>query len=118
MCNSQVRATGDGRGNGAFAVRPLSAGTCLGKYEGDTLDEAAYWQRYPSGVVSDRLAPLKLLSRSLCDWHTCSIELPIVHSPRSNIDLPLTCCSGAMHAPHSKLCSGGHSPDRRGVIAV
>ncbi len=49
---NQVRATGDGRGNGAFAVRALSAGTCLGDYEGDTLDEAAYWQRYPSGVVS------------------------------------------------------------------
>ena len=51
IARSQVRPTGDGRGNGAFAVRPLSTGTCLGDYEGDTLDEAAYWQRYPSGVV-------------------------------------------------------------------
>ena len=47
----QVQPTGDGRGNGAFAIGHLPEGTCLGDYEGDVLDEAQYWQRYPSGVV-------------------------------------------------------------------
>ncbi|KAK9823631.1 hypothetical protein WJX72_004345 [[Myrmecia] bisecta] len=46
----EVRPTGDVRGNGAFAVEPIPAGTYLGDYEGEMLDEAAYWQRYPSGV--------------------------------------------------------------------
>ena len=54
----QVRPTHDGRGNGAFAVRHIPAGTCLGDYEGEMLDEAAYWARYPSGVVS---SPLTLI---------------------------------------------------------
>eukprot|EP00884_Botryococcus_braunii_P015259 jgi/Botrbrau1/2416/Bobra.0395s0042.2 len=46
----QVRPTGDVRGNGAFATVDIPRGTCLGEYEGDLLNEAAYWARYPSGV--------------------------------------------------------------------
>jgi len=46
-----VRPTTDGRGNGAFAAKPIPAGTYIGDYEGELLDEAAYWARYPSGVV-------------------------------------------------------------------
>ena len=73
--HSQVRPTDDGRGNGAFAVEPLGAGACLGDYEGDVLDEAAYWQRYPSGVVSEPLLPSDLLPRSLwkCNDRVCKL---------------------------------------------
>lgn len=46
-----MRPTTDGRGNGAFAAKPIPAGTYIGDYEGELLDEAAYWARYPSGVV-------------------------------------------------------------------
>lgn len=46
----EVHPTEDGRGNGAFAVHLIPAGTYLGDYEGEMLDEAAYWSRYPSGV--------------------------------------------------------------------
>ncbi|DBB09159.1 hypothetical protein WJX82_002108 [Trebouxia sp. C0006] len=46
----EVRPTTDGRGNGAFAAKPIPAGTYIGDYEGELLDEAAYWARYPSGV--------------------------------------------------------------------
>lgn len=47
----QVRPTGDRRGNGAYALVTIPKGTCLGEYEGELLDEATYWDRYPSGVV-------------------------------------------------------------------
>ena len=50
-CAYQVCPTGDGRGNGAFAAKHIPAGAYLGDYEGELLDEAAYWARYPSGVV-------------------------------------------------------------------
>lgn len=46
----KVRPTTDGRGNGAFAAKPIPAGTYVGDYEGELLDESAYWARYPSGV--------------------------------------------------------------------
>ncbi|DBA77301.1 hypothetical protein WJX79_008098 [Trebouxia sp. C0005] len=46
----EVRPTTDGRGNGAFAAKPIPAGTYIGDYEGELLDESAYWARYPSGV--------------------------------------------------------------------
>ena len=46
-----VHATPD-RGNGAFAAAPVPAGAFLGEYEGELLDEGAYWARYPDGVVS------------------------------------------------------------------
>lgn len=46
-----MRPTTDGRGNGAFALQHIPAGSYLGDYEGDMLDEASYWARYPSGVV-------------------------------------------------------------------
>ena len=48
---AQVCSTPD-RGNGAFATQLIPAGTFIGDYEGEMLDEAAYWQRYPSGMVS------------------------------------------------------------------
>ena len=51
MVCTQVRATTDGRGNGAFAVTKISAGTCIGDYEGDLLTEPVYWTRYPEGNV-------------------------------------------------------------------
>lgn len=47
----QVRPTEDGRGNGAFALQHIPAGTYLGNYEGDMLDEVSYWARYPAGVA-------------------------------------------------------------------
>ena len=47
-----MKSTNDKRGNGAFAVKIIPAGTYLGDYEGEMLDEAAYWARYPSGVVN------------------------------------------------------------------
>lgn len=47
----EVRPTTDGRGNGAFALQHIPAGSYLGDYEGDMLDEASYWARYPSGVA-------------------------------------------------------------------
>ncbi len=49
---TQVRATGDQRGRGAFAVVDIPSGTMLGWYEGELLSERQYWQRYPSGTVS------------------------------------------------------------------
>ena len=42
----QVKPTDDKRGNGAFAVKVIPAGTYLGDYEGEKLNEAAYWARY------------------------------------------------------------------------
>lgn len=48
----QVRETGDRRGRGAFAVQDIPAGTVLGWYQGDLLNEQEYWRRYPSGIVS------------------------------------------------------------------
>lgn len=47
----EVQPTGDGRGNGAFSMQHIPSGTYLGDYEGDMLDEASYWARYPSGVA-------------------------------------------------------------------
>ena len=47
----QVRPS-EGKGNGAFATKLILADTFLGDYEGELLDEVAYWQRYPTGVVS------------------------------------------------------------------
>jgi len=47
-----VRPTGDVRGNGAFAELPIPTDTYLGDYTGDLLDRAAFYQRYPDGVVS------------------------------------------------------------------
>lgn len=44
-----VRPTGDGRGWGVYAAAPLPAGTPLGDYEGDLLDTAAFFGRYPPG---------------------------------------------------------------------
>lgn len=41
----------EGKGNGSFASKPIALGTYIGDYEGELLDEASYWQRYPSGVV-------------------------------------------------------------------
>lgn len=42
-----VRPTGDGRGWGVFAATDLPAGTPLGEYEGEILDTAAFFARYP-----------------------------------------------------------------------
>lgn len=44
-----VRPTGDGRGWGVYAAVPLPVGTPLGEYEGDLLDTAAFFARYPPG---------------------------------------------------------------------
>ena len=49
-CTLQVRSAGD-KGNGAFATKDIVKGTYLGDYEGELLDEEAYWRRYPDGVV-------------------------------------------------------------------
>ena len=49
----QVRPSGPGRGNGAFAVRDIDEGVCLGDYEGELINEETYWTRYPSGVVRE-----------------------------------------------------------------
>lgn len=46
-----MKSTEDGRGNGAFAAADIPEGAHIGIYEGELLDEAAYWERYPSGVV-------------------------------------------------------------------
>lgn len=46
-----VRPTGDVRGNGAFAAAVIPKGTYLGDYIGELLDRAAFFQRYPDGVV-------------------------------------------------------------------
>ncbi|KAK9800322.1 hypothetical protein WJX73_001850 [Symbiochloris irregularis] len=46
----EVRVTGDTRGNGAFATQLIKKDTFLGPYEGELLDEAQYWDRYPSGM--------------------------------------------------------------------
>ena len=68
----QVRATTDGRGNGAFAVRQLPEGMCLGDYEGDVLGEAQYWHRYPSGMV----CTLATACHELClSWRKSSAAL-------------------------------------------
>ena len=48
----QVRATVDGRGNGAFAVAPISIGTYICDYEGERLNQDQYFERYPDGMVS------------------------------------------------------------------
>ena len=53
----QVRPSGPGRGNGAFAVRDLPRGVYLGAYEGELIDEATYWARYPSGKVLRPASP-------------------------------------------------------------
>ena len=47
----QVRPS-EGKGNGAFATELIRAHTFLGDYEGELLHEVDYWQRYPTGVVS------------------------------------------------------------------
>lgn len=46
----KVRPAGS-KGNGAFAAQDILKGTYLGDYDGELLDEASYWQRYPNGVV-------------------------------------------------------------------
>eukprot|EP00983_Pelagomonas_calceolata_P006013 200453-Pelagomonas_calceolata.AAC.1 len=45
-----VRPTGDVRGNGAFAVVPIMKGQRICNYEGELIDVADYWERYPSGA--------------------------------------------------------------------
>ncbi len=79
MGECQVRPTEDGRGSGAFAVRLVPAGTYLGDYEGEMLDETAYWARYPSGVVQSSLAQtlhgvcnIKVLILLYIEWQICS----------------------------------------------
>lgn len=50
-----MRPTGDVRlGNGAFAAALIPKGTYLGDYTGELLDRAAFFQRYPDGVVGGR----------------------------------------------------------------
>ncbi|KAK3245128.1 hypothetical protein CYMTET_45286 [Cymbomonas tetramitiformis] len=46
-----VRETGDVRGRGAYVANPIEEGTFLGDYEGELLDNAEYFKRYPSGVA-------------------------------------------------------------------
>eukprot|EP01023_Acetabularia_acetabulum_P055120 TRINITY_DN6337_c0_g1_i5.p1 TRINITY_DN6337_c0_g1~~TRINITY_DN6337_c0_g1_i5.p1 ORF type:complete len:329 (+),score=25.82 TRINITY_DN6337_c0_g1_i5:169-1155(+) len=45
-----VRDTGDGRGNGAFAVEDIVGGSFVGEYQGDLLDLDQFYDRYPEGV--------------------------------------------------------------------
>jgi hypothetical protein len=47
-----TRPTGDVRGNGAYAVHAIPAGTHIADYEGELLDNDAFFSRYPDGVVS------------------------------------------------------------------
>ncbi|OSX76249.1 hypothetical protein BU14_0200s0004 [Porphyra umbilicalis] len=46
-----VRPTGDGRGWGVYAAVALPAGTALGAYAGERLDNAAFFARYPPGCA-------------------------------------------------------------------
>lgn len=62
----QVRSSGPGRGNGAFAVREIAEGVCLGAYEGELIDEATYWARYPSGRVWALIAAEQASQSILC----------------------------------------------------
>lgn len=78
-CACQVCPTGDGRGNGAFAAKHIPAGAYLGDYEGERLDEAAYWARYPSGVVCAYRKPyqipgLHLHHTSICFHIICGSD--------------------------------------------
>lgn len=43
-----VRASSPGKGDGLFAVARIAAETYLFDYEGERLDEAAFFERYPS----------------------------------------------------------------------
>jgi hypothetical protein len=52
-----VRPTGDVRGNGAYAAAPIPKGSWLGDYTGDALDRAAFFARYPDGVVRGLAGP-------------------------------------------------------------
>jgi hypothetical protein len=45
----RVRETGDVRGRGAYAAVRIPRWTCLGAYEGERLDNAAYFVRYGEG---------------------------------------------------------------------
>lgn len=47
-----TRPTGDVRGNGAYAVCVIPAGTHIADYEGELLSNDAFFSRYPDGVVS------------------------------------------------------------------
>ena len=44
-----MRATGDGRGRGAYAKRRIAAGEWVGDYEGERLTSAQFFERYPDG---------------------------------------------------------------------
>ncbi|GAX85076.1 hypothetical protein CEUSTIGMA_g12496.t1 [Chlamydomonas eustigma] len=46
----QVKETGDGRGNGAFATIRIPKGTHLCDYDGELISNKEYWRRYPEGV--------------------------------------------------------------------
>ena len=48
-----TRPTGDVRGNGGYAQLLIPAGTHICDYSGELLDRAAFYERYPDGVVSD-----------------------------------------------------------------
>lgn len=51
-----VRLTGDGRGRGAFARLDIPANTCIGKYRGELLDNAAFLSRYDSDASGNNLS--------------------------------------------------------------
>lgn len=65
ISDEQVQPTTDGRGNGAFATCKIARGAYIGQYEGQLLNEAQYWKRYPSGVVRKIL---KHLPRNRCTY--------------------------------------------------
>lgn len=94
-----MKQTQDGRGNGAFAAADIPKGTLIGVYEGDLLDEAAYWNRYPSGVVrlqTQRVAtqPTKLLPRIPPLPHT--IPLSISYGDWHATRVPKTSCNSGL----------------------
>ena len=70
----QVRATVDGRGNGAFAVAPISIGTYICDYEGERLNQDQYFERYPDGTVSKR--PRSLGHADILPWHLAPNPTP------------------------------------------
>lgn len=101
-----VRPTGDARGNGAFAAQPIPKGTYLGDYTGDLLDRAAFYARYPSGVVStpaglaETASPRawRLIARRSCCLRGERVRL---------LQQPHFCLPSALFTTPGRLRSGG-----------
>lgn len=93
----QVRPTQNNRGNGAFAVADIPAGTHVGDYEGELLDEAAYWQRYPSGVVS-----AFTMETAYFNMHACAQSHGVARHEEETVIASLLLCLVCCHGMHLK----------------